>query len=75
MAGTSTDHLLELSHVDRRRIFDLGYYTWVEQQGVSIEDFVTRRDQKFWRDLTSHLDEWDEMIGAFNENTGVATGS
>lgn len=75
MAGTGTDHLLELSHVDRRRIFDLGYYTWVEQQGVSLEDFVARRDQKFWRDLTFHLDEWDEMIDAFNENTGVPAGS
>ena len=36
MLGASTDHLLELSAVDRSRIFNLGYYTWVEQQGVSV---------------------------------------
>ena len=28
---------------DRERIFNLGYYTWVEQQGVSVEDFTGRR--------------------------------
>ena len=25
--------------MDRERIFNLGYYTWVEQQGTSLEDF------------------------------------
>ena len=29
---------------DRERIFNLGYFTWVEQQGVSIEEFEARRD-------------------------------
>ena len=28
------DNVLELSHAERTRIFNLGYYTWVEQQGV-----------------------------------------
>ena len=35
----ATDHLLELTHIDRNRIYNLGYFTWVEQQGVAIEDF------------------------------------
>src|SRR3954454_24090550 len=30
MAGIEDDHVLELRHVDRKRIFNLGYYTWVE---------------------------------------------
>jgi hypothetical protein len=71
MLGTGTDNLLELSHQDRRRIFDLGYYTWVEQQGVTLDDFVARRDQKFWRDLQSYLPAWDAMIDEFNARTGV----
>jgi cysteine synthase len=71
MLGAKTDHFLELSHVDRMRIFDLGYYTWVEQQGITIEDFVRRRDQSFWTGLGELLPAWDEMIDAFNRETGV----
>ena len=37
--------------IDRERIFNLGYYTWVEQQGVPLADFDRRRDQAFWRGL------------------------
>jgi len=71
LAGAATDHLLELSHRDRMRVFDLGYYTWVEQQGVAIEDFVVRRDQSFWKALATNLETWDQMIDEFNEKTGV----
>ncbi|HUK64979.1 MAG TPA: pyridoxal-phosphate dependent enzyme, partial [Dongiaceae bacterium] len=45
--GAHGDHVLELTECDRRRIFNLGYYTWVEQRGVSIEDFLARREQSF----------------------------
>jgi cysteine synthase len=71
LAGVATDHLLELSHVDRRRIFDLGYYTWVEQQGVSVADFAVRRNQKFWRGLRDLIPAWDARIEEFNAKTGV----
>ena len=39
LEGIVDDHVLELTHLDRKRIFNLGYYTWVEQQGVAIDDF------------------------------------
>ncbi|MGK2858566.1 MAG: pyridoxal-5'-phosphate-dependent protein subunit beta [Thermoanaerobaculia bacterium] len=71
MLGTGTDNMLELSHQDRRRIFDLGYYTWVEQQGVSFHDFVERRDQKFWRNLQHLIPAWDAMIEEFNASSGA----
>jgi cysteine synthase A len=71
LAATTTDHMLELSSFERERIFNLGYYTWVEQQGVSIEEFRARSDQEFWRETRSIVGEWDEMIGEFNARTGV----
>src|SRR6266545_2994458 len=49
LEGIVDDHVLELTHFDRKRIFNLGYYTWVEQQGVAIDDFDRRKDQRFWR--------------------------
>ena len=65
------DHLLELSTVDRDRVFNLGYFTWVEQQGISLEDFERRRPQSFWRALRDLLPVWDGMIQEFNERSGV----
>ena len=66
------DHMLELRHQDRRRIFNLGYYTWVEQQGVRFEDFEKRKDQSFWRGLVETIPAWDRLIESFNAEAGVA---
>ena len=65
------DHLLEMTQRDRRRIFNLGYFTWVEQQGVALADFDRRRDQRFWRGLRDLLPVWDELIEGFNRATGL----
>jgi cysteine synthase len=64
--GAATDNVLELTQLDRRRIFNLGYYTWVEQQGIPIEEFVARRDQALWRGMRELLPRWDAMIDEFN---------
>jgi cysteine synthase len=70
--GASADHLRELSHRDRARIFNLGYFTWVEQQGLPLEEFERRRDPAFWDALPAlATDAWDPMIEAFNAETGV----
>jgi len=67
LEGIADDHVLELTHVDRKRIFNLGYYTWVEQQGVSLDDFERRRDQRFWRALADSIPAWDRLIREFND--------
>lgn len=61
-----TDAMIECTERDRTRIFNLGYYTWVEQQGTPLEVFEARRSQSFWRDLRRFLPVWDELIGDFN---------
>jgi cysteine synthase len=66
LAAIATDHVLELTDQVRRRIFNLGYYTWVEQQGVSVEDFEQRRHQSFWDSIVESLPEWDRLIEDFN---------
>jgi hypothetical protein len=71
MLGNDVGHLAELSRRDRERIFNLGYYTWVEQQGVTSERFTVRRDQAFWRGLLDLVPAWDAMIREFNGRTGV----
>ena len=73
MLGADTSDLLETTSRDRDRIFDLGYYTWVEQRGTSIEDFVARRDPGFWDGLHASIEVWDELITDFNARTGLLT--
>ena len=72
LLGAGTDDLLELTEPERRRIFNLGYYTWVEQQGVSVEAFEARREQAFWRRIRAVVGDWDALIAELNERAGVA---
>ena len=69
--GATTDHLLELTHTDRTRVFNLGYYTWVEQQGVPLDDFEARRAPGYWQDVRARAAAWDELIGEFNRRVGA----
>ncbi len=71
LLGQSTDHLRELTHEDRLRIFNLGYFTWVEQRGVSVEEFRARQDQRFWREIREVIPVWDHLIEEFNAKTGA----
>ena len=71
LLGVTTDHMRELTYEERTRIFNLGYYTWVEQQGITIEDFEARRDQSFWKAQHAKAEVWDELIDEFNARTGV----
>lgn len=64
--GADVSWVHELDHVSRQRIFNLGYYTWVEQQGVELADFEARRSPAFWRKLREALPLWDELITDLN---------
>jgi cysteine synthase len=61
----------ETTAADRQRMFNLGYYTWVEQQGVTLDIFEARRNQSFWRASRTCLQAWDELISEFNHLTGL----
>ncbi len=66
LAAVTTADMIECTEADRRRIFNLGYYTWVEQQGTPFELFEARRHQDFWRGLRRFVAVWDDMITDFN---------
>ncbi len=73
LLGSATDHLLELSFRDRERIFNLGYFTWVEQQGYGIDEFSARAKQSFWTGLQDLIPAWDAMIDEVNAEASVTT--
>ncbi|MCH7662869.1 MAG: hypothetical protein IH859_03255 [Chloroflexi bacterium] len=72
MLGESTDNLLELSYQDRRRIHNLKYFTWVEQQGKTYEEIVAQwRDDEYWTDVQNQVPEIDALIDEFNARVGL----
>jgi hypothetical protein len=73
LGSASPDHMIDCTDADRTRIFNLGYYTWVEQQDTPLELFETRRRQQFWVGLRRYLGVWDELIGELNGRVAVAT--
>jgi cysteine synthase len=68
--GAADGDLLELTHHERSRIFNLGYYTWVEQRGFGLADFERRRSPEFWAELRETAPAWDLLIAEFNAAAG-----
>ena len=74
LADVDTTHSMIMGETERNRVFNLGYFTWVEQQGIEIPDFELRRDQSFWNSLRPLVDKWDGLIEEFNDATGASHG-
>jgi cysteine synthase len=75
LLGAVDNDVLELTHNERSRIFNLGYYTWVEQQGVPLETFERRRAEGFWAELPRAAPAWDMLIDEFNAVAALEKGS
>lgn len=65
------DAMRELSYHDRKSLHNFKYFTWVEQQQRDVEDLRRLWDPDFWTETWSQVEEWDRMIEAFNERTGI----
>ncbi len=73
MLGVRTDNLLELTYAERKRIHNLKYYTWVEQQGKTYEELnaLWYDYDNTWGAIHSMDKQLDELINEFNEETGL----
>ena len=71
LRGVGTDDMKELGYRDQKAIHNLKYFTWVEQQGKSAEELRQLWNPEFWDEKFDQVHEWDKMIDAFNERTGV----
>ncbi|MBQ9064426.1 MAG: pyridoxal-5-phosphate-dependent protein subunit beta [Blautia sp.] len=71
--GEKTDNMLELTYPQRKRVHNLKYYTWVEQQGKTSEELnALWYDQEHtWDSVKADAAKIDEMIMQFNEDTGL----
>jgi hypothetical protein len=72
LIGQSTDNLLELRYTDRRRIHNLKYFTWVEQQGKTYAEIQSMWQQPdYWTNVQKQAGEIDELIVEFNREVGL----
>ena len=73
MLNLKTDSMLELTYTERKRVHNLKYYTWVEQQGMDVEDLNAQwYDTKgTWDAVHAQAKDLDALIDAFNDEVGI----
>jgi len=72
LMGCTVDYVEELGYWDRRRIHNLKYYTWVEQQGKTYEEIQAQwYEPDYWSSIHGQVEEIDALIEQFNERTGL----
>ena len=72
LAGQRTDNFLELTHPERKRVHNLKYYTWVEQQGKSVDELNAQwHDEGYWTGIQSQAPRIDGLITEFNREVGA----
>ncbi|MCQ5027023.1 pyridoxal-phosphate dependent enzyme [Pusillibacter faecalis] len=71
MLAVKTDSMQELTYADRKRVHNLKYYTWVEQQGKTVEELNALWYEGIWDAVHAQAKDLDELIDAFNEATGL----
>jgi cysteine synthase A len=72
LQGISTDHMIELTYADKRRVHNLKYFTWVEQQGKTYDQIQAQwYDKEYWTRIQGLVPEIDALIEAFNAEVGL----
>jgi hypothetical protein len=72
LQGCTVDYVFELDYWERKRIHNLKYFTWIEQQGKELENLNAQwYERDYWDSIHDQVDEIDERIRQFNEMTGL----
>jgi cysteine synthase A len=73
LLGESTANVQELGHWDRRRIHNLKYFTWVEQQGKEVAELDRQwHDPSYWAEIQGLTGPIDRLIGEFNARVAAS---
>jgi len=73
LQALTTDYMQELSYYDKKRIHNLKYFTWVEQQGKDLEELNAQwyDYENYWGGIHQQTGEIDKLIKEFNKRTGL----
>lgn len=74
LQGAGIEHVQELGYYERKRIHHLKYFTWVEQQGKTVEELDAQwYDQDYWHNIHAQAGQIDGLIADFNRQVGLYT--
>jgi cysteine synthase len=73
LLGLRTDNMTELTYVQKRAIHNLKYFTWIEQQGKTVEELNRQwyDSENYWGEIRSMIPKIDELITATNKKVGL----
>jgi len=72
LLGQSTDNVEELSYPERKRVHNLKYFTWVEQQGKTYDEIQRQwYDPSYWTSIPEAVGQLDTLIEEFNKKVGL----
>jgi len=75
LVSITTDHMVEMTYYEKKRMHNLKYFTWVEQQGMDDKELTAQwYDPTYWdvRVGETRRAELDRQIMEFNRRTGMA---
>lgn len=70
--GQHTDWVQEGTKEARQRWHNLKYYTWVEQQGKTVQELDAQRDPAWWEEHQALVADIDQRILEARESESVA---
>ncbi|MCF7858787.1 MAG: pyridoxal-phosphate dependent enzyme [Candidatus Cloacimonetes bacterium] len=72
LMGLTIDNMIEMNYYDKKRMHNLKYFTWIEQQGKTVQELNAQwYDENYWKDQFGKVNEWDKKITEFNSKTGL----
>jgi hypothetical protein len=72
LKGIATDYLEDLTYMGQKRIHNLKYFTWVEQQGKTYEEIQDQwYNREYWTELQAEIPAIDAKIEEFNAKVGL----
>ena len=67
--GAHTSEMAELDYNAKKRIHNLKYFTWIEQQGKELSELNAQwYDDEYWTRTTALAPEVDRLITEFNKD-------
>jgi hypothetical protein len=72
ICGLTPNYLEDLTYQDQRRVHNLKYFTWVEQQGKTFEQIQSQwYERDYWTNFQNQIQDIDDLIDEFNQKVGL----
>ncbi|MPN47770.1 hypothetical protein SDC9_195374 [bioreactor metagenome] len=62
LKGVKLDYIEEGTMLNKKRWHNLKYYTWVEQQGKTVEELNAQKSQDYWIEKQQQINKIDASL-------------